>query len=121
MFEGFTLTTIDTGEATIRLRHGGSGPPLLLLHGNPQTHVMWHKIANRLAEEFTVVAADINLEVRAQSLLPQWFDPHSFCCCVSAAAAAAAAGPTVLDCLRPADWTCCRTTGSQACAQQFAP
>jgi haloacetate dehalogenase len=59
MFEGFELTTIDTGEATIRLRHGGSGPPLLLLHGNPQTHVMWHRIAPRLAEEFTVVAADI--------------------------------------------------------------
>ena len=59
MFEGFTLRTIDTGEATIRLRHGGSGPPLLLLHGNPQTHVMWHKVAPRLAEHFTVVAADI--------------------------------------------------------------
>src|SRR6185295_9895140 len=41
------------------LRHGGSGPPLLLLHGNPLTHVMWHKIAPRLAEEFTVVAADL--------------------------------------------------------------
>ena len=49
MFEGFELTTIDTGEARIRVRHGGSGPPLLLLHGNPQTHVMWHKIAPRLA------------------------------------------------------------------------
>src|SRR5215212_1558504 len=59
MFEGFTLTTVDTGEATIRLRHGGSGPPLLLLHGSPQTHVMWHKIAPRLAENFTVVAADL--------------------------------------------------------------
>jgi len=59
MFEGFELTTIDTGEARIRLRHGGSGPPLLLLHGNPQTHVMWHKIAPRLAREFTVVAPDL--------------------------------------------------------------
>src|SRR6476619_6145529 len=59
MFEGFTLTTIDTGEATIRLRHGGSGPPLLLLHGNPQTHVMWHRVAPRLAEEFSVVATDL--------------------------------------------------------------
>jgi len=57
MFEGFELTTIDTGEVRIRVRHGGSGPPLLLLHGNPQTHVMWHKIAPRLAREFTVVAA----------------------------------------------------------------
>jgi haloacetate dehalogenase len=59
MFEGFRLATIDTGEATIRLRHGGRGPPLLLLHGNPQTHVMWHKVAPRLAERFTVVAADL--------------------------------------------------------------
>ena len=37
MFEGFTLSMIDTGEAVIRVRHGGNGPPLLLLHGNPQT------------------------------------------------------------------------------------
>src|SRR3954447_22466370 len=59
MFEGFELTTIDTGEARIRLRHGGSGPPLLLLHGNPQTHVMWHKVAPALREHFTVVATDL--------------------------------------------------------------
>jgi haloacetate dehalogenase len=59
MFEGFTLARIDTKGARINLRHGGSGPPLLLLHGNPLTHVMWHKIAPRLAEEFTVVAADL--------------------------------------------------------------
>ena len=49
MFEGFKLSMIDTGEALIRVRHGGSGPPLLLLHGHPQTHVMWHKVAPRLA------------------------------------------------------------------------
>jgi haloacetate dehalogenase len=59
MFEGFTLSMIDTGKAVIRVRHGGSGPPLLLLHGHPQTHVMWHKIAPRLAQDFTVVAADL--------------------------------------------------------------
>lgn len=59
MFEGFELQTIDTGETTIRVRRGGSGPPLLLLHGNPQTHVMWHRVAPRLAEQFTVVAADL--------------------------------------------------------------
>jgi haloacetate dehalogenase len=59
MFEGFTHTQIETAGARINLRHGGSGPPLLLLHGNPLTHVMWHKIAPRLAEEFTVVATDL--------------------------------------------------------------
>src|SRR3982074_536702 len=59
MFEHFQLTTIDTGEATIRVRHGGSGPPLLLLHGHPQTHVMWHLVAPQLAREFSVVAMDL--------------------------------------------------------------
>ncbi len=59
MFEGFQLSRIDTGEAEIRVRHGGHGPGLLLLHGHPQTHVMWHKIAPRLAQDFTVVAADL--------------------------------------------------------------
>ncbi|HUN45738.1 MAG TPA: alpha/beta hydrolase [Stellaceae bacterium] len=59
MFPGFELMTIDTGETRIRLRKGGSGPPLLLLHGHPQSHVMWHLVAPRLAEAFTVVAADL--------------------------------------------------------------
>jgi haloacetate dehalogenase len=59
MFEGFELSTVNTGEAVIRVRHGGSGPPLLLLHGHPQTHVMWHLVAPRLARDFTVVATDL--------------------------------------------------------------
>jgi haloacetate dehalogenase len=59
MFEGFTTADIDAGGTTIHTVHGGSGPPLLLLHGYPQTHVMWHKIAPRLAERFTVVATDL--------------------------------------------------------------
>src|SRR5258706_4236029 len=59
MFEGFTQTHIDASGARINLRYAGSGPPLLLLHGNPLTHVMWHKIAPRLAQEFTVVATDL--------------------------------------------------------------
>jgi haloacetate dehalogenase len=59
MFEGFRLSTIDTAQASIRVRHGGSGPPLLLLHGSPQTHAMWHLIAPRLAEDFTVIATDL--------------------------------------------------------------
>lgn len=59
MFEDFTLKTIDTSTVSIRARTGGNGPPLLLLHGNPQTHVMWHAVAPALAEHFTVVATDL--------------------------------------------------------------
>src|SRR6266545_6920845 len=59
MFEGFELAMIDVGAVVIRVRQGGSGPPLLLLHGHPQTHVMWHKVAPLLARDFTVVATDL--------------------------------------------------------------
>jgi haloacetate dehalogenase len=59
VFEGFETTDVETGEARIHLRRGGSGPPLLLLHGYPQTHVMWHRVAPALAEDFTVVAPDL--------------------------------------------------------------
>src|SRR5436305_11468719 len=56
---GFTRTEIQTSGARIIVAHGGSGPPLLLLHGNPFTHLSWHKFAPRLAQEFTVVATDL--------------------------------------------------------------
>jgi haloacetate dehalogenase len=59
MFERFTLSQVDVGEASLRVRHGGSGPPLLLLHGYPETHMMWGKIADDLAADFTVVAPDL--------------------------------------------------------------
>jgi haloacetate dehalogenase len=75
MFEGFKLSMIDTGEVVIRVRHGGHGPPLLLLHGHPQTHVMWHKIAPRLAQDFTVVAAD--LRGYGDSAKPQTTPDHA--------------------------------------------
>lgn len=58
-FEGFTLEDRQVEGGRIRLRRGGEGPPLLLLHGNPQTHAMWHKLAPTLARRFTVVAPDI--------------------------------------------------------------
>src|SRR5215470_15254111 len=59
LFAGFTLEHIRVGDGSIRLRHGGSGPPLLLLHGNPQSHLMWHRVAPKLAERFTVVCPDL--------------------------------------------------------------
>jgi haloacetate dehalogenase len=59
LFPGFRVLDIPTSGTTIRLRTGGSGPPLLLLHGYPQTHALWHKVAPRLARRFTVVAADL--------------------------------------------------------------
>src|ERR1700733_138486 len=59
MFEGFTLERIDVGGAELRVRHGGSGPAVLLLHGHPRTHVTWHQVAPVLAEQFTVVCPDL--------------------------------------------------------------
>ena len=59
MFETFEQTQINTSGATIHLVKGGNGFPLLLLHGYPETHLMWHKIAPRLAQEFTVVVPDL--------------------------------------------------------------
>jgi haloacetate dehalogenase len=58
-FAGFELTDVETVRGRVRARVGGAGPPLLLLHGFPQTHAMWHPVATRLAEEHTVVAADL--------------------------------------------------------------
>lgn len=59
IFPGFTLEHVTTSAGPIRLRRAGSGPPLLLLHGNPQTHAMWHAVAPKLAERFSVVCPDL--------------------------------------------------------------
>jgi haloacetate dehalogenase len=59
MFEGFTLERVDVGEAVLRVRHGGSGPPVLLLHGHPRTHATWNMVAPLLAGRFTVVCPDL--------------------------------------------------------------
>jgi haloacetate dehalogenase len=59
VLDGFTKTEIETSGARIVTVHGGKGPPLLLLHGNPFTHLSWHKFIDRLAQEFTVVATDL--------------------------------------------------------------
>lgn len=59
MFEGFRTFDIACGDINIHGRIGGSGPPLLLLHGHPQSHVIWHRLAEPLASRFTVVATDL--------------------------------------------------------------
>src|SRR5215831_1378467 len=59
LLDGFTAAEVKTGETTIYARWGGSGPPILLLHGFPQTHLMWRRVAPRLARNFTVVCPDL--------------------------------------------------------------
>jgi len=58
-FPGFRSIRVDTPEVQINGVIGGSGPPLLLLHGSPQTHITWRKVAPELAKHFTVVATDL--------------------------------------------------------------
>jgi haloacetate dehalogenase len=57
--DGFTARDVATSRGTVHALVGGSGPPLLLLHGFPQTHLMWHAVAPALAEQHTVVALDL--------------------------------------------------------------
>ncbi|MGO1117468.1 alpha/beta fold hydrolase [Rhodovibrionaceae bacterium A322] len=59
MFEGFSSERVTTSQTEIFLRKGGDGPPLLLLHGYPQNHLTWHKLAPALSEDFTVVVPDL--------------------------------------------------------------
>ncbi len=75
MFEGFRLETIQLPEATLRVRHGGSGPPVLLLHGHPRTHATWHRVAPILAENHTVVCPD--LRGFGQSSIPEDSHDHA--------------------------------------------
>jgi haloacetate dehalogenase len=59
VFEGFSRTTVSADGLRINVVYAGSGPPVLLLHGYPQTHAMWHRVAPLLAERFTVVCPDL--------------------------------------------------------------
>src|SRR5438552_3606175 len=59
MFSGFETLMVDAGETMIFIRRKGNGRPLLLLHGFPETHLMWRRVAPALAEEFTVICADL--------------------------------------------------------------
>jgi haloacetate dehalogenase len=75
MFCDFETRTLDTERGPIHARVGGAGPPLLLLHGYPETHLMWHASAPALAERFTVVAAD--LSGYGESFRPITADDHA--------------------------------------------
>ncbi|GIF22088.1 haloacetate dehalogenase [Actinoplanes tereljensis] len=60
MFEGFVDERVDVGEVELRVRHGGDGPPVLLIHGHPRTGATWHRVAPRLvADGFTVICPDM--------------------------------------------------------------
>jgi haloacetate dehalogenase len=59
VFQEFELNFVDVGEATLRVRHGGSGPAVLLLHGHPRTHATWHRVAPLLTPRHTVVCPDL--------------------------------------------------------------
>jgi haloacetate dehalogenase len=61
MFDGFTLEHVEVDDGvSLRVRHGGAdGPPLLLLHGHPRTHVTWHRVAPLLAPHFRLVCPDL--------------------------------------------------------------
>ena len=59
MFKTFTTTTVQGPAGPLHTLRGGQGAPLLLLHGHPQSHVMWHLLADELAKHFTVVMMDL--------------------------------------------------------------
>jgi haloacetate dehalogenase len=74
-FEGFDLSTVVLDEVALRVRIGGGGPPVVLLHGHPRTHVTWHRVAPLLARRHTVVCPD--LRGYGASSKPATRDDHS--------------------------------------------
>jgi len=74
LIPGFEQRDVEANGVRIRVALGGSGPPLLLLHGHPQTHVTWHKVAPKLAQRFSVVAPD--LRGYGDSAKPEGGDRH---------------------------------------------
>src|SRR3970040_1812932 len=75
LFPGSTGRRINTSSARINLVTRGDGPPVLLLHGYPETHAMWHKVAPALARDYTVVCAD--LRGYGDSSKPRGMPDHS--------------------------------------------
>ncbi len=71
MFEGFDAQVIQVGDASIFVRRGGEGPPVLLVHGHPRTSATWHRVAPRLVEQgFTVVCPDLRGYGRSRGPAP---------------------------------------------------
>lgn len=71
LFPGFESSTLDTDGAEIFVRHGGSGPPVVLLHGHPRTSATWHRVAPLLvARGFTVICPDLRGYGRSQGPEP---------------------------------------------------
>ncbi|MEU5257051.1 alpha/beta fold hydrolase [Streptomyces longwoodensis] len=71
MFEGFATRHVETGEASVFVRYGGDGPPVVLLHGHPRTSATWHRVAPLLVERgFTVVCPDLRGYGRSRGPAP---------------------------------------------------
>lgn len=77
LLPGFTRTFVDVGNGPVRVLTAGEGPPLLMLHGDPQTHLCWHKLAPHLAENHTVILTD--LRGRGESHKPGRTAGHIAC------------------------------------------
>ena len=67
LFEGFSLEHVDVGEVTLRVRYGGHGQPVVLLHGHPRTHTTWHRLAPQLAGSKAASAVP-----RSRSAMAPW-------------------------------------------------
>lgn len=74
-FERFALEHIEVGDISLRVRHGGTGPPILLLHGHPRTHTTWHRLVPLLIDRHSVVCPD--LRGYGQSTKPPPTSDHS--------------------------------------------
>ncbi|MEU3295213.1 alpha/beta hydrolase [Streptomyces longwoodensis] len=71
MFEGFETRHVETGEASVFVRYGGDGPPVVLLHGHPRTSATWHRVAPLLVDRgFTVVCPDLRGYGRSRGPAP---------------------------------------------------
>jgi haloacetate dehalogenase len=78
VFEDFHLDYVDVGEVRLRVRYGGAGTPVVLLHGHPRTHTTWYAVAPRLVQHHTVVAPD--LRGYGRSTLPADLPDHAQSC-----------------------------------------